>query len=72
MYKLNTGELTPNFITLLKTAYPGKEVEIIVQEVPANETEYLLSSPVNRERLLQAVDDIRNEKNLVPVSIGQD
>jgi len=65
-YTLNTDELTPSFVSLLKTAYPGREVEILVQETEG-ETEYLLGSEANRERLLRVVEDIRAGKNLVSV-----
>jgi len=61
---LNTDELTPQFISALKQAYPGKKVEIVVQEAQ-DETEYLMKDP----QLLKAVEDIRNGKNLVSVPL---
>jgi len=63
-YILNTDELTSQFITALQQAYPGKKVEIVVQEAQ-DETEYLMKDP----QLLKAVEDIRNGKNLVAVPI---
>ncbi|MCL1929518.1 MAG: hypothetical protein FWG07_12110 [Treponema sp.] len=63
-YTLNTDELTPQFISALQQAYPNKKVEIVVQEAQ-DETEYLLEDP----QLLQAVDDIKNGKNLVSVPL---
>ena len=63
-YTLNTDELTPQFISVLQYAYPGKKVEIIVQETQ-DETEYLLKDP----QLLKAVEDIKNGKNLVSVPL---
>jgi hypothetical protein len=68
-YKLNTRELAPNFIVALQTAYPNKDVEIVVQEVQDDETSYLLSDPANKEHLLQAIDDIQNGKNLVSLTL---
>ena len=62
IYMLNTDELTPQFITALQQTYPGKKVEIVVQEAP-DETEYLSKDP----QLLKAVEDIKNGKNLVSV-----
>ena len=61
-YTLNTDELTPQFVTVLQQAYPGKKVEIIVQEAQ-DETEYLMKDI----QLLKAVEDIKNGKNLVSV-----
>jgi len=63
-YTLNTDELTQQFISAIQQIYPGKKVEIVVQEVQ-DETEYLLKDP----QLLKAVEDIKNGKNLVSVPI---
>ena len=63
-YIVNTDELNSQFITVLQQNYPQKTVEIFVQE-PQDETEYLLKD----KQLLKAVEDIKNGKNLVPVSL---
>ena len=63
-YILNTDELTPNFITALRQNYPKKTIEIYVQEAQ-DETEYLLKD----RQLLKAIEDVKNGKNLVPVSL---
>jgi hypothetical protein len=63
-YTLNTDELTPQFITALQQNYPQKKVEILVQEAQ-DETECLLKD----QQLLSAIQDIKNGKNLVSVSI---
>ena len=47
----------------LKKAFAHKEVEITVSD--ADETDYLLRSPYNRERLLRAVADIEQNRNIV-------
>ena len=65
-YTINTDELTPQFITVLQQDYPQKRIEIFVQEAQ-DETEYLLKDP----QLLKAVEDIKNGKNLVSVSIDK-
>jgi len=63
-YTLNTDELTSQFIFALQQIYPGKRIEIYVQEAQ-DETEYLLKDP----QLLAAVEDINNGKNLVSVPL---
>ena len=63
-YTLNTDELTPQFIKALQQTYPGKRVEIVVQEA-LDETEYLLKDP----QLIKAVGDIKKGKNLVSVPL---
>ena len=57
-YKLNTRELESTFIDSVKTTYPDQVVEIQVREQDA--TEYLLSTPANRERMAMAIKNIED------------
>ncbi|GHV94082.1 hypothetical protein AGMMS50293_04020 [Spirochaetia bacterium] len=63
-YTLSTDELTPQFLTALREAYPHKRIEIAVQEAQ-DETEFLERD----EQLMKAVADARAGKNLVPFSL---
>jgi len=63
-YTLDTEELTPQFVEVLRQAYPRKRIEIFVQEA-RDETEYLLGDP----GLMKAVGDVRAGENLVAVSL---
>jgi antitoxin YefM len=66
-YRLNVNELDENFLEGLKITFKDKEIEIIVSEV--DETEYLLKSPANKKRLLQAIENVNNNTNLVEVEL---
>lgn len=66
-YRLRADELDQDFIEALKTLFKDKEIEIIVSEV--DETAYLLQSEANKERLLQAVQNINNQQKLVEVPL---
>ena len=63
IYRLNADELDNKFLDSLKTMFSHKQIEIAVSE--ADETDYLLRAPANRERLLQAVADVDAGRNLV-------
>lgn len=63
VYRVNADELDSQFLESLKAAFKDKQVEIAVSAV--DETEYLLRSPANRERLLKAVDDVEQGRNIV-------
>ena len=63
IYQLNADELDINLLESIKAQFPHKEIEIIVVE--RDETEYLLSSPANREALLRAVADVEAGRNLI-------
>jgi antitoxin YefM len=62
-YQLNTSELGSGFIDSLRGAYPDREVVVTVRE--RDETEYLASSPANKEHLDKAIENIRQGKNLI-------
>jgi antitoxin YefM len=65
-YQLEANELDVSLIESIKAAYKDKKIEIEVFEVSdMDTTEYLLSSPANKEHLLQAIDDIENGRNII-------
>jgi len=70
VYRLRSDELTSDFIKLLKSSYPHKEIEIIVDEV-MDETEYLMNSPANRLHLENAMKNVEKHANLVEVSFEE-
>lgn len=63
IYRARADELDNRFLESVKAAFGGEEIEIAVCSV--DETEYLLSSPANRQRLLRAVADVESNHNLV-------
>lgn len=63
IYQLNADDLNEDFLEGLKASFKHKEIEIVVYE--RDETAYLLRSRANRDRLLGAIDDIEQNRNLV-------
>jgi antitoxin YefM len=63
IYQLNADDLYEDFLEGLKASFKHKEIEIVVYE--RDDTAYLLRSPANRSRLLEAVADIEQTRNLV-------
>ena len=66
-YRLNSDELDNSFIKSVKTLFRDKVIEIAVFE--ADETEYLLQPDANRKRLLEAVENVEQNRNLVEVGM---
>jgi len=67
-YRVRADELTDDFVQALKVAYKDKEIEIVVSDV-IDDTDYLLSTESNRERLLGAIKDIEAGENLASFSL---
>lgn len=67
LYKLRADELDQRFLDSLKNQFRDREIEIAVSEVgdsTEDETAYLLRSPANRERLLRAIDNVAQGRDL--------
>ena len=73
LYRLNADELSVDFLESLKTLFRHKTIEIAVCEAEAveqDETAYLLANPANRARLLEAIENVRQQRNLVTVDLA--
>ena len=69
IYKVKADELDQSFLDAIKAMFKDKEIEIAVYE--RDETDYLLRSPANRERLLKAIGDVERNQNIVTPSPEQ-
>lgn len=65
VYRLNANELTSAFIEGIKAVFRDKEIEIMINEV--DETEYLTATEENKKRLLAAIENVKQNANLVEV-----
>lgn len=63
IYQLNADDLNEDFLEGLKASFKHKDIEIVVYE--RDQTSYLLRSPANRARLLEAITDIEQSRNIV-------
>ncbi|WP_295612594.1 hypothetical protein [uncultured Lamprocystis sp.] len=61
-YRLKTEELDADFLDSLRVLFKNKTIEIAVCEAEPDaddETAYLLRSPDNRKRLMEAIENVR-------------
>ncbi|MCX6249138.1 MAG: hypothetical protein NTX61_00145 [Bacteroidetes bacterium] len=67
VFKLKASELNGKFIESIKSLFKNEEIEISIK--PArDETDFLLGSVANREALLAAISEVKNNKNLISFS----
>lgn len=72
IYKMNADELDIRFLKALKSMFKNKEIEIVIceaNESEEDETAYLLKSPANRDRLLKAIENVKQNRNLVTIDL---
>lgn len=72
LYKLRASELDEAFLETVKSQFGEREIEVAVceaTEAQEDETAYLLRSPANRERLLEALRNIEQDRDLVTLEV---
>jgi len=72
IYKLRADELDQRFLDTLKHQFQDREIEIAVCDAAdssEDETAYLLRSPANRERLLKAIENVAQGRDLKVVDL---
>ena len=57
-YKIKPEEFTYEFFMTLKNTFKDKEVTLYVEE--NNDTEYLLKSPINSEKIFKSIKEFQN------------
>lgn len=70
LVRINADELNKTFLDFIKQSFKGKKITVhVYEDGEMDETEYLLSDPIAKKRLLQAVENVRNNHNLKEYSI---
>jgi len=70
LVRINADELNKTFLDFIKQSFKGKKITVhVYEDVEMDETEYLLSDPIAKKRLLLAVENVRNNHNLKEYSI---
>ena len=67
IFQINSDELDNRFIESIKALFKSKKLIISVSE-DIDETAYLLQSKNNAKRLFEALDEIKQNKNLITVN----
>jgi antitoxin YefM len=74
LYRIHVDELDDSFLETLKKMFKHREIEISVCEAAPSEedeTAYLLRSPANRERLLKAIENVSERRDLATIDVSE-
>jgi hypothetical protein len=61
---IDADNLSIDFLNYLKAAFKGKKIRVTVEE-EMDTTEYLLSIPANKKRLLKSIENIEKGQGLI-------
>jgi hypothetical protein len=62
-YHINESELNMSFLETVKKLFKDKSLSITIEEA-TDETDYLLSSPKNKKRLLESIQQVKNGETI--------
>jgi antitoxin YefM len=65
---IDADNLSIDFLNYLKATFKGKKIRVTVEE-EMDETEYLMSSPANKKRLLKAIENIEKGEGLIEMDM---
>lgn len=74
LYKMKADELNEDFLASLRDLFSGKTIEIAVAEAgeaEEDETAYLLKNPANRQRLMDAIENVERGRDAVTVNLDE-
>ncbi|HZW65185.1 MAG TPA: hypothetical protein VFF23_05820 [Hanamia sp.] len=64
--RINTDNLSKEFLEGIKAMFPHKMVEITIQ--PADDTEYILNNPEYASELMERIEEYKAKKKTVSVN----
>ncbi|MGN6265154.1 MAG: hypothetical protein ACTHM5_05750 [Ginsengibacter sp.] len=64
--RINTDNLSKEFLEGIKAMFPHKMVEITIQ--PADDTEYILNDPEYASELMERIEEYKAKKKTVSVN----
>jgi len=64
VFKLKANELDKRFVDSVKNLFRDREIEISIKPTQ-DETEFLFNTSANKKQLLEAIEEIKMDKNLI-------
>ncbi len=56
---------------LLTGSFKGKKIAVHIYEDEMDETEYLMSDPIARQRLLESIENVKKGKNMKVYTVDE-
>jgi hypothetical protein len=68
----NADEINASLVEFIRSTFKGKKVAVhIYEDNEMDETEYLLSDAIGKEKLLKSVEEVNNGKGLKTYNLNE-
>lgn len=68
IFRINAAELDNKFLATLKKLFMKRDIEILITDVINDETAFLLENAKNKAHLIEAIEEVKQNKNLIRFS----
>ena len=69
LVRLNADEINASLIEFIKKSFKGKKIAVHIYEDEMDETDYLLSDPIHKGKLLKTLGEINSNEGLAVYSL---
>ena len=69
-FQISEQELDTQFLKSLKTMFKNRNLTLTVEAEKMDETTYLMQSKANHQRLMKAIKNVEEGKNLVEIDLN--
>ncbi len=69
LVRLNADEINASLIEFIKISFKGKKIAVHIYEDEMDETEYLLSDRIHKEKLLATIAEVKHQKTITTYSL---
>ena len=69
--KGNADEINQSLIDFIKKSFKGKKIAVHIYEYEQDETDFLLSNPETKKRLLESIKNVNEGKGLKEFSLQE-
>ena len=71
LVRMNADEINNSIIDFIRLSFKGKKIALHIYEDTDDETEYLLSDPVAKKRLLESAKNVTKNISLKEYSVSE-
>jgi PHD/YefM family antitoxin component YafN of YafNO toxin-antitoxin module len=72
LIRLEAEELDNSLVDFIKSTFKGKKIAVhIYADEEIDETEYLLSDPIHKQKLLETIEEVNQKRELNVYTISE-